>query len=404
MTAGWRTQRLGDLCEIVKGRKPKLKAQAAEGDLPYLIAKVMRGSQEAEFASLSDRNSIPVSEDETIIICDGSNSGEVFTGFRGILSSTMGKLVKKGPIDDAYLRAFLDSTFEVFNGAKTGAAIPHLDKEALYALPFSYPSLPEQRRIVAILDEAFDGIATAKTNAEKNLQNARELYECQLEWVFASGDLHWPERPLAQVATIINGYAFKSTDFQADPGIRSIKITNVGVREFVDDAGNYLPAAFAERHTGFTVTKGSIVLALTRTIIAGGLKVAMVPHDFDGALLNQRVAAIQPQAAELEAPFLFAYLSSRRVMNYVKARVNTLMQPNLSIADLRSLPLPLPALSAQRELVAMLGRFEEESQRLESVNLRKLASLDELKKSLLQQAFTGALTAKSTDKQLEAVA
>ncbi len=152
------------------------------------------------------------------------------------------------------------------------------------------------------------------------------------------------------------------------------------------------------------MTKGSIVLALTRTIIAGGLKVAMVPHDFDGALLNQRVAAIQPQAAELEAPFLFAYLSSRRVMNYVKARVNTLMQPNLSIADLRSLPLPLPALSAQRELVAMLGRFEEESQRLESVNLRKLASLDELKKSLLQQAFTGALTAKSTDKQLEAVA
>ena len=253
------------------------------------------------------------------------------------------------------------------------------------------PPLTDQRRIVAILDEALEGIATAKANAEKNQQNARELYECQLESLFASGSAKWPEHPLERVATIINGYAFKSTDFQGSPGTRSIKITNVGVRAFVDDAGNYLPATFAQRHSGVAVTKGSIVLALTRTIIAGGLKVAVVPTDFHGALLNQRVAAIQPHAAELETPFLFAYLSTRRVMNYVKSRVNTLMQPNLSIADLRQLPLPLPATSEQQELVAMLNRFDEDSQKLESVYLRMLTALDDLKKSLLHQAFTGAL-------------
>jgi type I restriction enzyme S subunit len=249
----------------------------------------------------------------------------------------------------------------------------------------------EQRRIVAILDEAFEGIATATANAEKNLQNAKELYECQLEALFASGDLKWTEHPLEQVASIINGYAFKSTDFQADPGIRSIKITNVGVREFIDDAGNYLPATFARRHSGVTVTKGSIVLALTRTIIAGGLKVAVIPYDFDGALLNQRVAAIQPYAANLEAPFLFAFLSSRRVMNYVKSRVNTLMQPNLSIADLRRLPIPVPVLSRQRELVQTLSGLEEETGRLESVYIQKIDALDDLKRSLLHQAFAGQL-------------
>jgi restriction endonuclease S subunit len=139
------------------------------------------------------------------------------------------------------------------------------------------------------------------------------------------------------------------------------------------------------------VTEGSIVLALTRTIIAGGLKVAVVPRDFHGALLNQRVAAIQPHATEMETPFLFAYLSTRRVMNYVKSRVNTLMQPNLSIADLRRLPIPLPAMPEQRGLVAMLNRFEKDSRALESVYLRKLTALDELKKSLLHQAFSGAL-------------
>ena len=145
-------------------------------------------------------------------------------------------------------------------------------------------------------------------------------------------------------------------------------------------------------------------MALTRTIIARGLKVAVVPKDFHGALLNQRVAAIQPHAAELETPFLFAYLSTSRVLNYVKSRVNTLMQPNLSITDLRQLPLPLPALSEQREMVAMLNSFDEESQRLQFVNERKLSALDELKKSLLHQAFTGALTTKSTDSQVAEVA
>src|SRR5258707_11963274 len=113
MKNGWQTKRLGEVCEIIKGRKPVLKATASNGDLPYLVAKVMRGSAEPEYASIKDRNSIFVEESETIIICDGSNSGEVFTGFRGVLSSTMGKISKKAEIDDNYLRAFLASTFDV---------------------------------------------------------------------------------------------------------------------------------------------------------------------------------------------------------------------------------------------------------------------------------------------------
>ncbi len=181
----WQIKRLGEVCEIIKGRKPELKAAASNGDLPYLIAKVMRGRMEAEYASVKDRNSIIVEESETIIICDGSNSGEVFTGFRGILSSTMGKISKKAEIDDDYLRAFLASTFDVFNGAKTGVAIPHLDKEAMYQLEFPLPPLSEQQRIAGLLDEAFAGITTVKANAEKNLHNARALFESLLDAVIS---------------------------------------------------------------------------------------------------------------------------------------------------------------------------------------------------------------------------
>jgi type I restriction enzyme S subunit len=139
------------------------------------------------------------------------------------------------------------------------------------------------------------------------------------------------------------------------------------------------------------VRKGSIVIALTRTIISGGLKVAVVPDEYDGALLNQRVASIITIPNLLTSPFLFAYLSTPSVVDYVKARVNTLMQPNLSISDLRSMPIPLPPIREQNQITDHLSMLREETQRLESIYQQKLAALDALKKSLLDQAFTGQL-------------
>jgi type I restriction enzyme S subunit len=405
--AEWEPKPLGEVCTI-KPPKAEARAKLADGDevsfapmedlginVKYLQPHRTRhlGEVSGSYTYFADGDVLmakitPCFENGKLGVARGLTNGVGFGSSEYIV-------LRPAPTLEAeFLYYYLARPTFLEEGARTmTGAVGHkrVTKEFVENYPIPLPPVTEQRRIVAILDEAFEGIATAKANAERNLQSAKELYECQLEALFASGDLKWTEHPLEQVATITNGYAFKSTDFRADPGIRSIKITNVGVREFVDDAGNYLPAAFAERHSGFTVSKGSIVLALTRTIISGGLKVAVVPHDFDGALLNQRVAAIQPHAAELEAPFLFAYLSSRRVMNYVKSRVNTLMQPNLSIGDLKRLPIPVPALSRQRELVQTLNGLEDETGRLEAVYVQKIDALDDLKRSLLHQAFTGAL-------------
>ena len=403
----WETKPLGELCEFRRG------LTYGKSDEVDVSSNVVLRANNVDLATytldlsdlryISDSVSVPATKKVrrgSLLICTASGSkshlgkiayvdddyGYAFGGFMGQITPAPG-------VNDRYLfHALTSPAYKGFIEALSdGVNINNLKFDDLRQFPVPIPDLDEQQRIVAILDEAFEGIATAKANAEKNLQNARELYECQLESLFASGDCNWPVRPLAQLATIINGYAFKSTDFQRTPGVRSIKITNVGVRAFVDDASNYLPTTFSPLHSGVAVTQGSIVLALTRSIIAGGLKVAMVPIDFDGALLNQRVAAIQPHTAQLETAFLFAYLSTRRVMNFVKSRVNTLMQPNLSIGDLRLLPVPLPALSEQHALVEAVQRFKEDSQKLESTYVRKLAALDDLKKSLLHQAFTGAL-------------
>lgn len=295
------------------------------------------------------------------------------------------------------LREFLqywflsDATVVQINATCTGARMPRANMNLVLDFEFLLPPLHEQLRIVGILDEAFEGIATAKANAEKNLQNARALFESYLQSVFTQRGNGWVEKPLETVAGILNGYAFKSTDFSSKEGAKCIKITNVGVREFVCEANNCLPAGFAAKYSAVAVSKGSIVLALTRTIISGGLKVAVVPDEYNGALLNQRVASILPNPKQLTEPFLFAYLSTQAVVDYVKQRVNTLMQPNLSITDLRAMPVPMPSVHEQKRIADKLSVLHEETQRLESIYRRKIAALGELKKSLLHKAFTGQL-------------
>jgi type I restriction enzyme S subunit len=285
----------------------------------------------------------------------------------------------------------LHGNVELLNSLGTGATFKELSGGKLKDVPIPIAPLSEQQCIVAILDEAFAGIAAATANAKKNLNNAREIFESTLQSLFTERGKGWTDMPLESVARIINGFAFDSADFSSKEGAKCIKITNVGVREFVCSLDNYLPDDFASKYDVVSIKTGGIVLALTRTIIAGGLKVAVVPDEYDGALLNQRVAAIIAKPNLLLQPFLFSYLSTNFVVNYVKERVNTLMQPNLSINDLRSMPIPVPPIYEQNRISDQISELRKETQSLETIYQQKLLALDELKKSILHQAFSGQL-------------
>jgi len=274
----------------------------------------------------------------------------------------------------------------------TGATRKRISRKNLGEIQIPVPPIPEQKRIVAILDKAFAAIERAKANTEKNLANARELFESYLNKIYDNPGEDWEEKKLGEVSYIINGYSFSSKDFSANNKISSIKITNVGIREFVEDSNNKLPAGYEETYKNYLINSGDIVIALTRTIISGGLKVAIVPNSFNKSLLNQRVAAIRPNLKQLLTNFLFGFLSTSFVLNYVKSKANTLMQPNLSIFDLKNLKIPLPNIIIQKQIVEKLENISSESQKLETIYQQKLEDLEELKKSILQKAFDGQLT------------
>lgn len=380
MKVGWKTTPFEDCIEpVTYTTKIQRKDFLSEGTFPIV-------SQEADLINGRWENDADLFKVERPMVLFGDHTRSFkYVDFDFVLGADGVKILKP--------KAFLHPRYFYFQ--LQTAKLESLGYARHYRLlkehSVSYPDFAEQRRIVTLLDEAFADIATAKANNEKNLQNAREIFESQLQFIFKDEGREWPVMPLEKVASIINGFAFKSGDFTPSGETKCIKITNVGVRKFVCESDGRLPKQFSSKFTSVAIPAGSIVMALTRTIISSGLKVAVVPSDYDNALLNQRVAAILPCKGGVSMSYLFAYLSSQAVAKYVSERVNTLMQPNLSIVDLRSMPIPTPSFSQQEKITELIALLTEETHRLESIYRQKLTALDDLKKSLLHQAFSGQL-------------
>ncbi len=375
---GWEVKTIGDVCISASSNVSQNKLADDEGDFPIfgasgLIKNVSFYHQDKPYLS---------------IVKDGSGVGRVtkMDAFTSIIG-TLQYILPKENINLDYLNYSLMSVD--FKKYVAGAAIPHIYFKDYKNEPFLWMPLPEQQRIVSILDEAFAAIDKAKANAEQNLKNAKELFESYLQGVFENGD--WETKTIQEISKVVNGYAFASKDFKPTNTIKSIKITNVGVKEFVEESDNYLPEKLKEILKDFQVREGNIVIALTRTIISAGLKVAVVPASYDGALINQRVAALVPNEKLVNQNFLYYYLTTNGVAKYVLEHVNTLMQPNLSINDLKNLHVPIPSFQLQQSIVSQLDALRMETQKLEAVYRKKIADLEELKKSLLQKAFSGEL-------------
>jgi type I restriction enzyme S subunit len=384
MKKGWEIKTLGEICEVLDSkRKPITKRDRTAGEYPYYGAT---GILDYVHEYIFDEQLVLIGEDGakwesgewTAFIAEGkywvNNHAHVIRPNRKIVL-------------DNWIVYFL--CFSDLHKYVTGLTVPKLNQERLRSITLPIPPLPEQQRIVSVLDEAFASIAQAKSNAERNLVNARELFETVLENVFSNSD--FINSTLGDAAEIISGYGFSSRDFSPNNSIKSIKITNVGVKEFVEESDNFLPSSFQSEYKKVLVKEADIVIALTRSVIANGLKVAIVPKSYDKSLLNQRVAALRAKKDIVLNSFLYLFLCSERVADYVRRQANTLMQPNLSITDLHNLPIPLPPLAEQRAIVWRLEALSAETGLLEEIYQQKVESLEELKKSVLGKAFEGEL-------------
>ena len=266
-----------------------------------------------------------------------------------------------------------------------GAGIQHFTGEALAQFEIPVPPLAEQQRIVGVLDEAFAGLATAQANAEKNLQNARALFESHLQSVFTQRGKGWVEKTLEEVSTTFGRGKSKHRPRNAAhlyggkyPFIQTGDIRNAD-HIITEYSQTYSDAGLAQSKLW---PKGTICI----TIAANIAETAILGFD---SCFPDSVIGVVANPKETDVGFIEYLLQS------FKARIQALgqgaAQANINMGTFENERFPFPPVAEQKQIVAKLDALATETQRLARHYQQKQAALAALKKSLLHDAFRGAL-------------
>jgi type I restriction enzyme S subunit len=388
MKAGWETRKLAEVCDIVMGTSPPGDTYNSSGEGVPLIngpVEFSPGSFGRTIRSKFTTAPNKLCKENDLILCvRGSTTGKMnIAAFDACIGRGVAAIRAKQY--QPWINHFISSKTEEIYALGTGATFPNISTAALANLPINVPPLAEQQRIVGILDEAFEGIATAKANAEKNLQNARALFESHLQSVFTQRGEGWTETPLEEVCGFQNGFAFKSSTFKPT-GVPIIRISNI--QDGRIDIHNRLvffdPKDYRENLDRYRIVEGDLLIAMS------GATTGKLGFNTESTVfyLNQRVGKFEP-GKKLNKRFLYHFLSTKVEENL---RISAgAAQPNLSTEQIKGFVLPLPSVDEQQRIVERLETLSEETQRLATIYERKLAALDELKKSLLHHAFSGQL-------------
>ena len=200
---------------------------------------------------------------------------------------------------------------------------------------------------------------------------------------FPGFDGEWTDTNLGDAFSIFNGYAFSSNS-SVDEGVLWVKIADIGIQEMKSNNLSYLPASFQEKHKKFILKKGDFVVALTRPILNGKLKIAQINNFFDGALLNQRVGKIITNNSHY---FIFSLLQKTNLIKSIENNIAGSDPPNLSPNEINSIGLFIPTLPEQQKIASFLSAVDEKIQQLS----RKKELLEHYKKGVMQQLFSGKL-------------
>ncbi len=284
---------------------------------------------------------------------------------------------------------FTEGFTEAMETLQKGASYPAVTDGEVRAQTISFPSLPEQESIVDILDEAFDGIATAKANAEKNLQNARALFNSHLEAIFTRRGESWVDKRLGDIASVKGGKRVpkgykllrEPTDF---PYLRVADFSDFGSIDMSDL--RYISADVHRKIKNYVISSADMYLSIAGTIGKTGI----IAKELDGANLTENACRLVFQPG-ISNRFVYYFTLTTDFSEQAGLQTRTAAQPKLALSRLATITLGVPSLEIQESLARRFDALREETLHLESIYQQKLATLEALKKSLLHYAFSGQL-------------
>lgn len=412
MKSGWATRSLGSICEFSNGlwtgKKP-----------PFTQAIVVRNTNfrphgrldltdvallDVEAKQLAKRQLKPGD-----IIIEKSGGGPkqpvgrvaYFDHNDGVYSfsnfTSAARVTDKSKVDPEYLIRFLDWCYlsgvtEGMQSHSTG--IRNLDFKAFKAIEVPLPPLEEQRRIVAVLDEAFAAIATATANAEKNLANAREL-SAMFPAIQSENNMRLAIGELLERGWLLGHMdGNHGGDYPRKDEFVGAGVTYLSANCIRDGLVDFSRAKFLTNERAGKLRKGfaknrDVLFAHNATVGP----VALLQTESDFVVLGTSLTYYRCDENFILPEYLASYLRSPAFVEQYSAVMRQSTRNQVPITKQREFFVDLPPIAEQRRMMASLGGFQEDGRALAKIYKAKLASITDLKQSILRRAFTGELTA-----------
>ncbi|MGM0905437.1 MAG: restriction endonuclease subunit S [Pseudomonadota bacterium] len=387
---GWQTFKVKDVCSVEKeklgkDKLPYVGMEDIESGTGRFLGDLLPKSVASSTFKFSDKHVLygrlrPYLNKVLVPNFEGHCSSEIFP------------LKPVHNLDRSFLAYWLRSerVVSAINRTCTGARMPRANVKELLEFDIDIPSIDEQRRIVAILDEAFADIDKARALTELNLENARELFESYLSQVFGRTEMNVEKVSLGKASGGVQTGPFGSLLHKSDyidggiPLINPAHITSIGIEP---DNKKTVSLETKERLKSYILSQGDVVIG--RRGEMG--RCATVTEKEDGFLCGTGSFFIK-SSEHIFSPYLVRLLRSNIGKNKLEKLAGGAVMPNLSNAQLSKLEVPLPSFDVQRKIADEIDILSDNLEKVSTIYFQKSVKLEELKKSLLQKAFTGELT------------
>ena len=412
MKPGWKKKRLSDVCQI-KPPKKEVRDYLLDSDFVSFLpmeqlgyaANIIELKEDrplkkvyGNYTYFADNDVLlakitPCFENGKLGIARGLTNGVGFGSSEYIVFRSKGTLLPE------YLLYFLSQDSFRHAGARSmTGAVGHkrVPKDFIENQIIPLPPLPEQQRIVSILDEVFQGIDKAIANTERNLVNSRELFESYLDGVFKQGLNCWRQAVLNDLChNITVGHVGSMASKYVQSGIPFLRSQNIKPFEVSLDDVKYIDDEFHQSLKKSSLQPGNV--AIVRTGYPG--TAAVIPSSLIDANCSDLVI-VKPKTC-LNPHYLSLLLNSIYGKRLVSSRLVGAAQKHFNVTEAKKVIVPFPSESKQTEIIGNAQSVLAKVKQIEIIYQRKLKILSELKQSILKKTFTGELTAKYADKQME---
>lgn len=378
MRDNWETGNIGEACEILDNRrKPITKKDRVEGDYPYYGATGILSYVEGY---IFDEKLVLLGEDGAKWE-SGDNSAFIINGKTWVNNHAHVLRPNRKVLLDEWLVYSLN--FQNLMAYVSGMTVPKLNQGNMKKIQIPIPPIQEQKEIVEILDQAFESIEKAKANIEKNIENAKELFQSKLNQIFSQTGNDWKETTLGAVTTLFQGLAInKKTQHllvqkSSLPLLRIKDLKNNTVSQYITESGFPINSLVNREEIIFTRT-GSLGLVFR------GKK---------GVLHNNSFKVVPDDS--LTNDYLFWWLQHPAFTKKIIALSSKAAQPDITHKLFKQQTIRYPEKAIQIKCFNEIEILNNHIQSVLLVYKEELKNLEEFKKSILQKAFSGELTNKN---------